>query len=175
MVNSLQAQLLKAGLVDEKKLKQAQRAKKKEAKAQPPGDNGPSAAQKAREQKAERDRELNQQREAEAARKAAEAQAKQMIEQNVVDRAGGETPYQFVSKNKIKKIHVTEEQFGLLSRGRLGITRLSGGFVLIPLEIAEKVRERVPHWPVHIAEVKKETAAEDDPYAGYEIPDDLMW
>ena len=32
MVNSLQAQLLKSGLVDEKKLKQAQRAKKKSAR-----------------------------------------------------------------------------------------------------------------------------------------------
>lgn len=175
MVNSLQAQLLKAGLVDEKKLKQAQRAKKKQAKAQPAGENAPNTAQQAREQKAARDRELNQQREAESARKAAEAQAKQMIEQAVVERTGGETPYQFVAKNKIKKIHVTEEQFGLLSRGRLAITRLSGGFVLIPVEMAEKVRERAPHWPVHVAEVSKQAVDEDDPYAAYQIPDDLMW
>ena len=80
-----------------------------------------------------------------------------------------------ITKNKIKKIHVTEEQFGLLSRGRLGITRLSGGFVLIPVEVAEKVRERAPHWPVHVAEVSKQPMAEDDPYAAYQIPDDLMW
>ncbi|GAA6130283.1 DUF2058 domain-containing protein [Halopseudomonas sabulinigri] len=174
MVNSLQAQLLKAGLVDEKKLKQAQRAKKKAAKTEPAQDTGKAIAQ-ARTEKAERDRQLNQQRQEEAARKEREAQVKQMVENSKLDRSGGETPYQFVSKNKIKKIHVTKEQFDLLSRGRLGITRLSGNFVLIPLEIAEKVRERAPHWPVYVAEAKADAPAEDDPYAAFQVPDDLMW
>ena len=174
MVNSLQAQLLKAGLVDEKKIKQAQRAKKKAAKTSPTEDSSKAIAQ-ARSEKAERDRQLNQQRQEGAARKEREAQVKQMVENSKLDRSGGETPYQFVSKNKIKKIHVSKEQFDLLSRGRLAITRLSGNFVLIPLEIAEKVRERASHWPVYVAEVKPETPAEDDPYAAFQVPDDLMW
>ena len=176
MVNSLQAQLLKSGLVDEKKLKQAQRAKKKAAKNEPEKSYDSAAAvEKARADKAERDRALNQQRKDDAARKEREAQAKQLIEQNKLDRAGGETAYQFASKNKIKKIHVNKEQFDLLSRGRLGITRLSGNFVLIPVEIAEKVRERAPHWPVYVAENKAEAVVEDDPYAAFQVPDDLMW
>ncbi|AQZ96067.1 DUF2058 domain-containing protein [Halopseudomonas phragmitis] len=174
MINSLQAQLLKAGLVDEKKLKQAQRSKKKQAKQQPEKVVDTAAlVEKARADKAERDRQLNQQRQEEAARKEREAQAKQLIEQNKIERTGGEVPYQFASKNKIKKIYVTQEQFDRLSRGKLAIARLGGQFELIPLEVADKVKERAPHWPVIIAKV--EEVSEDDPYAAYQIPDDLMW
>ncbi|WP_185268539.1 DUF2058 domain-containing protein [Halopseudomonas xiamenensis] len=176
MVNSLQAQLLKAGLVDEKKLKQAQRAKKKAAKNTPEKVHDTAAAvEKARAEKAERDRQLNLQRQEEAARREREAQAKQLIEQAKLDRSGGETAYQFVVKNKVKKIYVTNEQFDKLSRGKLGIVRLSGHFELIPLDVAEKVAERAPHWPVIIAKVAAEQPAEDDPYADFKVPDDLMW
>lgn len=176
MVNSLQAQLLKAGLVDEKKLKQAQRAKKKAAKNEPEKIHNPAAAvEKARADKLERDRALNQQRKDDATRKEREAQAKQLIEQNKLDRTGGETAYQFASKNKIKKIYVTEEQFGKLSRGQLGVVRMSGNFELIPVEIAHKVSARAPQWPVHIAKIEQQAPAEDDPYAAFQVPDDLMW
>ena len=176
MLNSLQAQLLKAGLVDEKKIKQAQRAKKKAAKNAPEKVQDTAAAvERARAEKAERDRQLNLQRQEEAARKEREAQAKQIIEQAVIDRSTGDVPYQFVVKNKIKKIPVTQEQFDRLSRGRLAIVRLSGQFQIIPLEAAEKVAERAPHWPVIIAKVEEQPADEDDPYAAYKIPDDLMW
>ena len=176
MINSLQAQLLKAGLVDEKKIKQAQRAKKKAAKNTPEKVHDTAAAvEKARAEKAERDRQLNLQRQEEAARKEREAQARQIIEQAVLDRSSGETAYQFVVKNKIKKIHVTDEQFDKLSRGKLAIVRLSGKFQVIPLDAAEKVMERAPHWPVIIARVETQEPDEDDPYAAYKIPDDLMW
>lgn len=176
MINSLQAQLLKAGLVDDKKLKQAQRAKKKAVKNAPEKVHDTAAAvEKARAEKAERDRQLNLQRQEEAARKEREAQAKQIIDQARIDRTGGETAYQFVMKNKIKKIHVTDEQFNLLSRGKLGIVRLSGQYQLIPLDAAEKVMERAPHWPVVIARTEAAQPEEDDPYADFKIPDDLMW
>ena len=176
MVNSLQAQLLKAGLVDEKKLKQAQRAKKKDARNEPDKvHNTAAAVEKARLEKAERDRQLNQQRKEEADRKDREAQVKQIVEQAKLDRSGGETAYQFASKNKIKKIHVTEEQFDKLSRGKLGIVRLSGRFELIPVDVAEKIIERAPHWPVVIAKTSIDALAEDDPYADFKVPDDLMW
>jgi len=176
MVNSLQAQLLKAGLVDEKKLKQAQRAKKKEAKNEPEKvQNTAAAVEKARADKAERDRQLNQQRREEAERKEREAQAKQILELAKIDRNGGEVAYQFVAKNKIKKIHVTQEQFDRLSRGTLAIARLSGKFEVVSLEAAHKVMERAPHWPVIIAKVVEDTPDEDDPYAAFKVPDDLMW
>ncbi|SFM37387.1 DUF2058 domain-containing protein [Halopseudomonas yangmingensis] len=176
MMNSLQAQLLKAGLVDEKKIKQAQRSKKKTAKQQPDTLQAVAeAAERVRQEKLERDRQLNQQRQEEAARREAEAQVKQMIEQHRIDRSQGDTAYQFVSKKKIKKIHVTGEQFERLSRGTLAIARLGPGFELIPADIATRISERAPHWPVIVAEVSAQPADEDDPYADYKIPDDLMW
>lgn len=176
MVNALQAQLLKAGLVDEKKVKQAQRAKRKAAKnpTEKTHDTA-AAAEKARVEKAERDRQLNLQRQEQSAKREREAQAKQLIEQAKLDRTGGETAYQFVSKKKIKKIYVTAEQFDKLSRGQLGIVRLSGHYEVIPVEAAHKVAERAPHWPVVIAKVEAEQPDEDDPYADFKVPDDLMW
>ncbi|TVP90151.1 MAG: DUF2058 domain-containing protein [Pseudomonadaceae bacterium] len=174
MVNSLQAQLLKSGLVNEKKLKQAQREKKKAAK-QAPGSLQDTAAaiEKARADKAERDRQLNQQKREEAERKEREAQAKQLIDQHKLERTGGDVAYQFVSKKKIKRIYVNQEQFDQLSRGKLGIVRVSGQYELIPLDLVAKLAERVPHWPVVVAKV--EEVSEDDPYADFKVPDDLMW
>src|SRR5690554_2246226 len=105
MLNTLQAQLLNAGLVDKKKIKQAQRAKKKAAKNAPEKVQDTAAAvERARAEKAERDLQLNLQRQDEAARKEREAQAQQIIEQAVIDRSTGDVPYQFGVKNKIKKI-----------------------------------------------------------------------
>ena len=70
---------------------------------------------------------------------------------------------------------MTDEQFDKLSRGKLGIVRLSGKFELIPVEVAQKVMERAPHWPVVIAKVEADQPTEDDPYAAFKVPDDLMW
>ena len=66
MSNSLQNQLLKMGLVDEKKVKQAKKEKHKQAKQQGKKavvvDEAKRLAQQVAAQKAERDRELNRQR-----------------------------------------------------------------------------------------------------------------
>ena len=176
MVNSLQAQLLKAGLVDEKKLKQAQRAKKKAAKNEPDKVHDTAAAvEKARAEKAERDRQLNEQRKLESARKESEAQVKQIIEQAKIDRSGGETPYQFASKNKIKKIHVTPRLQQQLVSGVIAIVRFGEGYELVPASVADKIRQRDENTVVLHNTRSAVEPAEDDPYAEFQIPDDLMW
>ena len=67
---SLQDQLLKAGLVDEKKAKQVNKAKRKEKKQQPKGhnqvDESKLAAKKSLELKAERAREENRKQQEQA-------------------------------------------------------------------------------------------------------------
>ncbi|MEP5013831.1 MAG: DUF2058 family protein, partial [Marinomonas sp.] len=68
---SLQEQLLKAGMVDKKKAKQITQEKRKQAKqAKGTGkviiDEGKEAAKRALAEKAERDREMNRLRQAEA-------------------------------------------------------------------------------------------------------------
>ncbi|MCK7543336.1 DUF2058 domain-containing protein [Marinobacter bryozoorum] len=177
---SLQDQLLKAGLADEKKLKQLQKEKKKQRKQQPKGaaqtDEGKLRAQQARQEKAERDRQLNQQRNEEARRKAIAAQIRQLVESNRLDRSRCEVDYQFVHGKKIKKILVDDTMTDQLARGRLAVVFVNESYEVVPEAVARKIMERDEEAVLVLhdrnSQVDKD---EDDPYAGYEIPDDLMW
>jgi uncharacterized protein YaiL (DUF2058 family) len=104
---SLQDQLMKAGLADPKKAKAIRNEKHKQRKQQPKGsvqvNETEVRARQAREEKAERDRQLNLKRQQEAEKKAIQAQIRQLVETNKLDRSRGETSYQFVHDKKIKK------------------------------------------------------------------------
>ncbi|MFW5454253.1 DUF2058 domain-containing protein [Thioalkalivibrio sulfidiphilus] len=181
MANSLQEQLLRAGLVDEKKLRQARQGNKQDRKQKPPKgartSRQTSEAELARRQQAERSRELNRQREEAAARKAREAQLRQIIEANRLPRREADVTYHFEHDGKVRRIHVTRDQQAGLSRGQLGIVTLAGSYELLPLEALEKVRERDPAAVILIDthDEKPQTPDADDPYAAYQVPDDLMW
>lgn len=176
---SLQEQLLKAGLADEKKARAVRNEKRKQRKQQPKGaavvNEAEERARKAREEKAEKDRQLNLERQREAEKKAIKAQIRQLIETNRLDRARGETSYQFVDGKKIKKILVDDTMVDQLSRGRLAIVALGDSYEVVPDRVARKIMERDESAVVSLHERKQDDAGEDDPYAGYEIPDDLMW
>ena len=92
---SLQDQLLKTGLADEKKAKAIRNEKHKKRKQQPKGtvevSEAEARARKAREEKSERDRQLNLQHQKKAEKKAVQAQIRQLVETNRLDRSGGET------------------------------------------------------------------------------------
>ncbi|SES69980.1 MULTISPECIES: DUF2058 domain-containing protein [Marinobacter] len=177
---SLQDQLLKAGLADEKKLKQLQKEKKKQRKQQPKGaiqtDEGKLRAQQARQEKAERDRQLNQQRNEEARRKAITAQIRQLVETNRLDRSRCDVDYQFVHGKKIKKILVDDTMTDQLARGRLAVVIVNESYEVVPEAVARKIMERDEEVVVVLHDRNSQADKdEDDPYAGYEIPDDLMW
>lgn len=177
---SLQDQLLKAGLADEKKAKAIRSEKRKKRKQQPKGavevSDAEIQARKAREEKAERDRQLNLQRQQEAEKKAIQAQIRQLVETNRLDRSRGETSYQFVDGRKIKKILVDDTMVDQLSRGRLAIVCLGDeNYEVVPDQVARKIMERDEAAIVVLHDRQQDDAGEDDPYAGYEIPDDLMW
>lgn len=177
---SLQDQLLKAGLADEKKAKAIRSEKRKKRKQQPKGavevSDAEIQARKAREEKAERDRQLNLQRQQEAEKKAIQAQIRQLVETNRLDRSRGETSYQFVDGKKIKKILVDDTMVDQLSRGRLAIVCLGDeNYEVVPDKVARKIMERDEAAIVVLHDRQQDDAGEDDPYAGYEIPDDLMW
>jgi uncharacterized protein YaiL (DUF2058 family) len=181
MANSLQEQLLRAGLVDEKKLRQARQGNKQGKKQKPPKNarenQDPSEAELARRQQAERSRELNRQREEAAARKALEAQLRQIVEANRLNRREADVVYHFEHAGKVRRIHVTRDQQAALGRGQLGIVILAGGYELLPLEALDKVRERDPAAVILIdtRDEKPQPPDADDPYAAYQVPDDLMW
>ena len=61
-----------------------------------------------------------------------------------------------------------------LSRGQLAIVRLDQGYELVPAKVAEKISQRDPQCVVVLNEARTELD-EEDPYADFQIPDDLMW
>lgn len=178
---SLQDQLLKAGMVNAQKAKQVKKQKQKQAKQARHGDVEPNddvktAARKAQQEKADRDREINRQNQLVAEQKAIAAQIKQLVESHHLDRSAGEIGYQFVDNKKVKKLYVTAEQQRQLERGQVAIVSLSSDYELVPAKIAEKIQQRDGSTVVMLNERGNSVETdEDDPYADYVVPDDLMW
>lgn len=181
---SLADQLLKAGLVDKNKANKAKKEKQKQANSSRKGgakvtNEARLAAEKERARKVERDRELNLQKKNQADQKALLAQIKQLIQMNRIDRAEGDIAYSFVHEGKVKKLQVTEALQKQLSLGRLAIvTLVEDGqtiYELVPHAVADKIAQRDEVSVVQINESSTDTADGDDPYADYQIPDDLMW
>ncbi|QBM16668.1 hypothetical protein MARI_07590 [Marinobacter sp. JH2] len=176
---SLQDQLLKAGLADEKKARTIRSEKRKQRKQQPKGatqvNEVEERARQARQEQAERDRQLNLEHQKEANKKAIQAQIRQLVETNRLDRSRGETSYQFVHERKIKKIFVDDQMVDQLSRGRLAVVFVNDEYELVAEAVARKIMERDESAVVVLHDRTAEDQGDDDPYAGYEIPDDLMW
>lgn len=181
MGNSLFDQLQKSGLVDEKKAKKAKHGqfknKKQKAKKGTPKPVAEATllAQKAQAEKVERDRELNQQRKDEAERKAIAAQIKQLIEVHSLKDADGDIVYNFADANVVKRLYVSAQAHKLLVAGRLAIAKLGETYKLVPLVVAEKIIQRDAQCIIMCDQVSDAPLDEDDPYADYQIPDDLMW
>ena len=187
-MSSLQDQLLKAGLVDESKLKQAAREKNRnskqarKSKGKASRNQDPAAktdAQKRQEQRVARDRELNDKRGRALEQKAIAAQVKQLIEANKVDRSKGDIPYSFVYRNKVKKMYIGETEKNLLAAGKLAIVTLvinheGRRFELVPPEVAQKIAARDAEAVIDLG-AADDGGDDDDPYADYKIPDDLTW
>jgi uncharacterized protein YaiL (DUF2058 family) len=176
---SLKDQLLKAGLIDQKKAKKADAAKHKQLKQKQKNkietvDEAKLAAAQAQAAKVEHDRQLNAERKAEAERKAAGAQVRQLIEMNRQRLNAGAIAYSFTDGALVKRIHVTALQQKQLSNGRLCIVKLDGQYELIPSLVAEKIQQRDQGTPI-LSNRPTETPDEDDPYADFQVPDDLMW
>lgn len=176
---SLQDQLLKAGVIDQKKAKAIKKEKTKQARQQLKGkpvvDESKAAAQQALAAKAARDREINRQKEAEAEARALRAQIAQLVSMNRIDRGNGDVPYQFTDDRKIKKIHITTRLQQQLVSGVIAIVRFDEGYELVPASVADKIRQRDEKTVVLHNTRSSSEIEEDDPYAEFQIPDDLMW
>ena len=176
---SLQEQFLKAGLIDKKKVKQTNQDKSKQKKVErrtgtQSVDEARLAALEMQRKNAERARELNAQRDAAATHKAIEAQIAQMVQQNRQSKGAGDIAYNFTRGNKIDRVYVSAAVQAHLVAGRLVIVCLGGTTELVPRVIADKIAERDASLVVR---VNKTSAAidVDDPYAAFQVPDDLMW
>jgi|TARA_B100000745_G_scaffold135527_1_gene88532 uncharacterized protein YaiL (DUF2058 family) len=180
---SLQDQLLKAGLVDNNKAKKVRTDKRKQSKKarksnQEIVNETAIEAKKRREEQAERDRQLNQEKQKKLEQKAIQSQIQQLIKMNQLDRGDGDISYRFMFRDKAQSIYVTPLIQKRLASGKLTIV-LAGEqegvwqFEVVPPQVSEKIALRDSSRLVELNGIEEDE--EDDYYADFQIPDDLMW
>jgi len=180
MGNALQEQLLNAGLVDKNQANRAKSNKHKKMKQQRNTkqgvvDEAKQLAEKSIQEKAQRDRDLNRQKEDKAREKAIIAQIIQLINVNKIKKGNGDDlAYNFEDNKSVKRVFVTQEVHDNIANGRLTIVKLQGQYEIVPTPVADKIKQRDESYIILKNEVQ-ETTEEDEFYADYDIPDDLMW
>lgn len=184
---SLQDQLLKAGLVSSAHAKSVKTEKHKQSQLQRKNkvqqvDEAKELALKAQAEQLEKDRELNKLKQQQEEQKQIAAQVRQLIEQHrikidedAVDVYNDSHAYHFNDNNKIKKLFVPQAMREQIASGRLAIVRLGKRYEVVNAEIAGKIKDRNAANVIVLNEPDNNRNEQNDPYAGYEIPDDLMW
>ncbi|QCT21417.1 DUF2058 domain-containing protein [Jejubacter calystegiae] len=175
---TLQEQMLKAGLVTSKKMAKVQKtAKKSRVQAR----EARAAVEENKKAQLERDRQLSEQQKQAALSKEYKAQVKQLIEMNRISISKGDISFNFTDNNLIKKIDVDKLTQTQLINGRLAIARLTIDgkdeceYAIIPASVADKIAQRDASSIVLNSALSQEEQDEDDPYADFKVPDDLMW
>ena len=175
---TLQEQMLKAGLVTSKKMAKVQRtAKKSRVQAR----EAREAVEVNKQAQQERDKQLNEQQKQASLSKEYKAQIKQLIEMNRIVVSKGDIGYNFTDGNLIKKVYVDKLVQSQLINGRLAIARLvtndssENEYAIIPANVANKIAQRDASYIVVSSELSQEAQDEEDPYADFIVPDDLMW
>jgi uncharacterized protein YaiL (DUF2058 family) len=175
---TLQEQMLKAGLVTSKKIAKVQKtAKKSRVQAR----EARAAVEENKKAQLERDKQLSEQQKQAALSKEYKAQVKQLIEMNRIDVSKGDIGFNFTDNNLIKKIDVDKLTQAQLINGRLAIARLvvdnsgKSEYAIIPASVADKIAQRDASSIVLNSALSQEAQDEDDPYADFKVPDDLMW
>ncbi|KJV05850.1 DUF2058 domain-containing protein [Methylocucumis oryzae] len=179
---SLQEQLLKSGLatkaqaktVHAEKLKQTQRQRKNHIVVE---DDAKQLALQAQAEKIERDKALNQQRNQQEQHKQVLAQIKQLIELNrlALDNSDDSLAFHFNDNNKMKTLYVSDLMRQRLINGDYAIVKSAETYAVVSAEIGIKIQERDAGSLVLLNEQVKAVADDNDPYAAFAIPDDLVW
>ncbi len=180
MGNSLQDQLLKAGLIKQGEARNVRAGKRRQRKrtgnkrTEPNAEISLAAAEMARKRDA--DRERNRKIEEKRQRKALYQRFSKQVEAAQLNVDEAEIPYYFERRKRIKSIYVTAEQQGALNERKLAVVGVGPRHYLVPAELAIKIRSLTDNIFVHLEEgTTKEAPAEDEPYAAYAVPDDLRW
>ncbi|MTD39661.1 DUF2058 family protein [Erwinia sp. CPCC 100877] len=175
---TLQEQMLKAGLVTSKKMAKVQKtAKKSRVQAR----EARAAVEENKKNRLERDKQLNNQQKQAALSKEYKAQVKQLIEMNRISISKGDIGFNFTDNNLIKKVNVDGPTQAQLISGRLAIARLAHDngeeceYAIIPASVADKIAQRDANSIVLNSALSQEEQDEEDPYADFKVPDDLMW
>lgn len=177
MKNALQAQLLKAGLVD---AKQAKKASKQSQHAKKTGQNDQAnlkaELQHSQQEKIAKDNALNLVKQQQLEEKTLRGNIIQMIRQYRIEHTDGDISYQFIDEGKIKKIYLNQQVYNAIVAGSLALARLEQSYAILPQPLAEKIDQKMQGYIVALQKPQDDQSTdEEDPYAAYVIPDDLMW
>lgn len=175
--NALQAQLLKSGLVDNKK------AKKLSKQAQHENRTGQSnqadlkaSIEQSQLEKQNKDQQLNAEKQRQLEEKTLKANIIQMIGQHKIRNTDGDMVYQFIDENKIKKVYLNQQVYNALVNGTLVIAKENEHYAYLPQVLAERIEQKMEGFILwNKSEDNQQSTDEEDPYAAYVIPDDLMW
>jgi len=181
---SLQDQLLKAGLTTKQKARQANADNRKKNKQKRSGvEHGASLQEQVKKDlavskadKLAKDTVLNDIKNSELANKEQQLRINQILEHHQIKGVKGESEYNYTFGTKVKKLFLDTITHKALVNGRLALCGLNETTYLVTSETAAKVAELdssmilVQNDKVEALEIN-----EDDPYADYQIPDDLMW
>jgi len=183
-MSSLQEQLLKSGLVDRSRSNKAKKEKQKQTNRARHG--GKKVTREisavAREEQAcriARDRELNLKKQQIVQKKAVAAQVAQLVEANKLDRSGGDITYSFIYRKKVKRLLVSESIKSQLVKGSLVIVTCvfpqGRSFEIVPAAVARKIADRDSESALLNNDETTPRDEANDPYAAFQIPDDLIW
>lgn len=176
--NALQAQLLKAGLVDNKKAKKLTKQVQHEHRTGQRDDATFKAEiDRAKQEKLAKDQALNLEKQRILEEKALKASIIQMIKQHKIQQTEGDVAYQFIDEGKIKKVYLSQQIYNALVSGSLVIAKDQESYAYLPKVLAEKIDHKMTGFILvnNNTEKNDQTTDEEDPYAAYVIPDDLMW
>ncbi len=180
MSQSLQDQLRQAGLASDKQGKKSKWGKvsrpSKKASQQKPSEQteAQKAAEQARAEQAARAEALNREKQAAAKRRAALAEIRQIIESNTIDLPEEGDPYHFTDQGKVRSIVVSARLRDQLTTGRNRIVRFNDQYRVVPQDAADKIAQRDPDCVIAIPQ-SSESESDDDYYAQFKVPDDLIW
>ena len=181
---SLQEQLLKAGLTTKQKTRQANSDKRKKNKQQRSGvEHGASLQEQVKQDlalskadKLAKDIALNDVKNSDNAKKEQQLRIKQILGHHQITGVKGDSEYNYTFDNKVKKLALDSKTHRALVNGRLALCGLNETTYLVTSETAAKVAELDNSLIlVQNDNVEVEQTDVDDPYADYQIPDDLMW
>ena len=104
-----------------------------------------------------------------------QAQVKQLIDMNRIAQSDGDIKYNFTDGTMVKSIYVEPLIQSQLAKGILSIARYEETYVIIPTSVAKKIMLRDNDTIIEQNSKVEDQAEEDDPYADFVVPDDLMW
>ena len=181
---SLQDQLLKAGLTTKQKTRQANSDKRKKNKQKRSGVEHEATLQeqvqqdlaKAKADKLAKDTALNDEKKLQLNAKEQFLRIKQILDHHQIKNVFGDAIYNYTSDVKIKKLALDHYTHKALINGRLALCGLDDVTYIVTSETAEKLSKLDNNIIlVQNDKVEDEGLDESDPYADYQIPDDLMW